>query len=243
LGSESGVATAVNNHRQVVGDLNPGTGSVPFLWNYDAANPMNGSTAPLPRLILPPGVTVGSASNINDGGLIVGSIFTTAGEHACVWIPAVPNGPIVSMMDLAKLPGGAEESHANGINALGYIVGESQSAAGMRAVIWTTDKVIHDLNDLVAAGVYMVNGDQSPGASFILRDAEEINDLGQIVGYGDFYPSNGGMVQRPFLLTPVPEPASIMLLVTGSAVLLCAQRNRTDTACRHQRHCPTVAAH
>ena len=50
---------------------------------------------------------------------------------------------------------------------------------------------------------------------WILAQAQAINDSGWIVGYG-FNPHGQ---QDAFLLTPVPEPSSIMLLVLGGIVV------------------------
>jgi hypothetical protein len=61
-----------------------------------------------------------------------------------------------------------------------------------------------DLNDLIPAG-----------SGFTLQAARGINDAGQIAGFGTF---DGAT--HAFLLTPVPEPSSLVLACLGGLVLL-----------------------
>ncbi len=57
-----------------------------------------------------------------------------------------------------------------------------------------------------------------PASGWILNSANAINDLGQITGTGTF---DG--VNRAFLLTPVPEPGSLLLIAMAfGAFALCA---------------------
>jgi len=48
-----------------------------------------------------------------------------------------------------------------------------------------------------------------------LNEALAINNAGQIVGFGH----SPTLVQRAFLLNPVPEPAAVALWAAGLAVL------------------------
>jgi len=65
-----------------------------------------------------------------------------------------------------------------------------------------------DLNDLVI---------DNPGG-YVLQAATAINENGQIVGYG----RTDGQVREAFILTLVPEPASLSMLIP--ALLLISQR-------------------
>ena len=79
------------------------------------------------------------------------------------------------------------------------------------AFVWTSDGGVRDLNTLT----------DSSGDSWNLRAAYDINNKGQIVGYGE---ANG--VSHAFLLTPVPEPAFAALSGATMALATTAGRNR-----------------
>ena len=74
---------------------------------------------------------------------------------------------------------------------------------------------MQDLNNLIA-----------PTSGWTLEEANGINDLGQIVGGG--YNSSGQW--HAFLLTPIPEPSTFVLLAAGAVGLLgFAWRRRVKT--------------
>ena len=56
----------------------------------------------------------------------------------------------------------------------------------------------------------------NPISGWTLVEAQDINDIGQIVGYG----FNSGGQEHAFLLTPVPEPSTGFLLCIGVVSLL-----------------------
>ena len=69
-----------------------------------------------------------------------------------------------------------------------------------------------DLNSLI-----------SPSSGWTLELASAINDKGQIVGYGE----DASGLCRAFLLTPVPEPSTFVLLATAAGGLFgCVWRRR-----------------
>jgi len=183
----------------------------------------------------------GSAYDINNHGLIVGGMGTVQADmHAVTWSGGsftdldplnlmgqhhaafavnedgvvIGNGEVFlgegrwdsvayNWKDDAMLPG--SDSVAYGVNILGAVVGKSGSAA----VLWQ-DGQRHILQDLLETwqqmGTYSV--------------AEDINDSGQIVGW-----YNDGS-DHAFLLTPVPEPATLSILLVGTALLPRRRGNR-----------------
>src|SRR5205807_514810 len=77
------------------------------------------------------------------------------------------------------------------------------------AFIWSGG-VMSDLNNLI-----------SPASGWELTQAQDLNDVGQIVGEGTI----GGQTHA-FLLTPtVPEPANMALFILAPT-LLCMRRRR-----------------
>ena len=100
---------------------------------------------------------------------------------------------------------------AFGINDSGQIVGWSDvlAVAGRSAFVWESGTMV-DLNDLLI------------GANdWALLEATAINDQGQIVGTG-FLDGVGG--NQAFLLTPIPEPSTALLLGGGLLALGAARR-------------------
>ena len=112
------------------------------------------------------------------------------------------------MRDLGTL--GGLESEARGVNHLGWIVGVADRADGLqRATLWIDDHAI-DLDALVAQGT-----------PWVLTGAHAINDLGQIVGTGQW---NG--VQRPYRLDPVymrPRHSPVLPSIAGMTSITYAR--------------------
>ena len=138
------------------------------------------------------------ARDINDAGQVVGYspvlLSATYPNHAFFWADGNGNGQADpgEMIDLGS-PSGS--SYANAINASGKIVGYHAPTTGSpHALLWEENEsvpgtyTVHDLNGLIPAG-----------SGWELYHANDINDAGQIVGYGAF---NGQY--RAFLLTPAP---------------------------------------
>jgi probable HAF family extracellular repeat protein len=139
------------------------------------------------------GGSTSTAYGINNAGQIVGSsmVPTTYRSHAFLYAEG-------RMIDLGTL--GPTESRAEAINARGQVVGWyvvspeditiiTQSIAEVRhPFLWQNGRMT-DLHTLLP-----------PGSGWRLVEATDINDSGQIVGYG----INPGKETRGFLLTPVP---------------------------------------
>lgn len=135
---------------------------------------------------------------INASGNIVGYSQLVPGTgnptHAFLY-----NGS--TMLDL----GGGTQSIAYGINDAGDVVGDNDGVA----FIYQGSGLV-DLNTLI-----------SPLSGWTLQTARDINNLGQIVGYG-FHNGN----PRAFLLNPVPEPSTLLLAAIGAGAVAWFARQR-----------------
>lgn len=107
------------------------------------------------------------------------------------------------MHDMGTL--GGDDSIARGINDNGQVVGYGQITgnSSVHAFLYDDEDMI-DLNNLLPAN-----------SGWELYYAHGINNLGQIIGWGDI---NGE--SHAFLMTPVPEPATVSLLAFGGLALL-----------------------
>lgn len=114
---------------------------------------------------------------------------------------------------LAGPPGsfGVTLGSAFGINDAGTVVGSLWSFDFSGAVRWRNG-VAEPLQDLV----------QLPGSSTRLLAAYDINDSGQIVGLA----ATGPFSERVFLLTPIPEPSTVILVGLGLAIVAASRFRR-----------------
>ncbi|MGD8451926.1 MAG: PEP-CTERM sorting domain-containing protein [Phycisphaerae bacterium] len=232
-GGSSNEAYGINDAGQVAGRSATSVGQRAFLWD-------DGSLWSLGTL----GGNYSSAHDINNAGQVAGTSANASGVwHAFLWDDGVmtdlgtlggPSSAGIAMNDAGHVVGrswlpeggpyraflyrdgamanlgslGGEFADALGINNLDQVVGHSLLAGGaQRAFIWD-DGVMTDLNDLLV-----------DGGAWELTEAADINDAGQIVGVGYI---NGD--EHAFLLTPVPEPATLSLLSLGALALLRRRR-------------------
>jgi probable HAF family extracellular repeat protein len=105
-----------------------------------------------------------------------------------------------TMHDLGVVAGFVS-SFGYGINASAEIVGAASNGVTSHAFLDYQGRMV-DLNSLVGN----LGG-------WTLESAVAINDSGSIVGYGTL---NGGTANEAFLLTPVPEPSTFVLLLLGA---------------------------
>lgn len=183
-------------------------------------------------------VLSGNSHAINEDGRVAGAYFVQGvpgGWRAFRWSPdpqrprSQPQGNVLELATLGA------ESIAWGINDSGDVVGfsnpviSSRNEEDFRAVLWkwriemlpdgSEQPVIdlYDLNDLLVG----------PAAvGWTLLGAQDINNAGQIVGYG--FDPQGQM--RAFLLTPVPEPAAAALVLLLAGFAASTRRSRSSQA-------------
>lgn len=145
---------------------------------------------------------------INTSGNAVGGGAGVNGQDAVLWKAKDSTGSNYLLMNLGRLIDGHAE--AFGLNDRDEVVGVSKSGRSITrdavAFLWDQDHGMMDLNTLL----------DSSNENWKLLSAQDINNVGQIVGFGLYDLDGTGplpSVQRGFLLTPVPEPAITGMLL------------------------------
>jgi probable HAF family extracellular repeat protein len=137
-----------------------------------------------------------TARGINASAQVVGGAHTSSGA----WHGFLYSGG--TMNDLGTL--GGTESYALAINDSAQVVGESKTSTDVYHAFLYTEGSMIDLNNLIPAD-----------SGWTLNVADGINDAGQIVGRG----TNPSGQSQAFLLTPIPEPATLALLGMSAFVV------------------------
>jgi probable HAF family extracellular repeat protein len=204
--TESSAGRDINSIGQVAGSSRSG-GLLPtshaYLWTPNSPNGSTGSMVDLGDL---PGGNDSSVANaINARGQVVGQSSSSMGHNAFLWSPTTPNGTTGSMVDLGALPDEFSVSVAHDIDAQGQVVGHSGAGptTSTRAFLWTPDSPNASTGQMIDLNSVL---EPISGRNWMLYTATAINDRGQIVGTGLLSGS-----QRAFLLTPVPEPSTLIL--------------------------------
>ena len=154
-----------------------------------------GRMADLGSLQGPAGYSEGTA--INASGAVVGN----SGFYAFHWENGVTT--VLGSFGSHGIPLTPNGSRSNDINDNGEVVGELYNYGARGAVLWQ-DFAVRDLNALI-----------EPDSGWILLSATGIDNSGRIVGYGT-YDGN----DRAFLLTPIPEPATLSLFALSGLAML-----------------------
>jgi probable HAF family extracellular repeat protein len=183
LHSGDGVeARAVNEHTQVVGNVYGVVGAPhAFLWE-------KGVVTYLTNLYC-------AAMDINNSSQIVGYFYSSAQtnelSYACMWEKGV-TGWIMRQLDTIK-------SVANAINDKGQIVGSEISLNWPRNPTRATLYEIRN-GELIKINLNDFLSENSEWERLVC--ALDINDKGQIVGYGEGHNEPGS--QYAFVMTPIP---------------------------------------
>jgi probable HAF family extracellular repeat protein len=189
--SDTGYASDVNDAGQV-------TGYKTALGGYHAFRWAGGTFTDLGVL---PGFAHSFGSAINASGQVAGSSASASGNTERVFRSD-------SEATLTNLGGVGETNSAMGINASGSMVGVGRPTSGLkRAFLYTDAGGLQDLNTLI-----------DPSSGWFILNATDINDAGQIVGYGtnDILGVSHAVRLRP--ATVPPGAAQMQLPVPGSTL-------------------------
>lgn len=147
------------------------------------------------------------ATDINDSGIVVGQATGfDSGGRAALW-----DGDALQVLS-------SDWGESLAINSHGAVVGAfSNGLEDNSAFMWDATNGILDLNEYI-----------DPSLGVFLRQAVDINDLGQIIAYGRL--SVGDQTShRAYLLTPtaVPVPPAVWLFCSGLlGIVGFAKRNK-----------------
>jgi hypothetical protein len=187
----------------------------------------------------PVGLAQGYAYGLNAAGTAAGGALkhdaagNSLGFRPLRWDPG--SATPVELFTFGTNPSGFANSDADAINDSGITVGDSEAfdasgnSLGGRAVYWTPDGTLVDLNSLI-----------DPTSGWTLTGATAISDTGWIAGNALFDPDGPGgapAYQRTFVLQ-LPEPSTCGALAGLAGVLILRRNVRRPTpTLRRPRGC------
>ncbi len=210
---EIGLVTALNNAGQVIGGQ----------WLWDDSDVIDLGS-------LSGGLTW--AFGLDDAGRVVGG-SVVASEPFTIWRAFLWEDGV--MTDLGTL--GGEYSFAYDINNVGQVVGRALTDEGYQfAFFWEDGEMIpiqaavansiNDLGQVVGWGFLWEGGTRHwlsdiipPDSGWTALTGHDVNNQSWIVGTGGFEGDLHG-----FLMTPIPEPAALLLLAAGVLAALHSGR-------------------
>ena len=183
LGGAAALAYGINDNSEVAGAAQTATGQFhAFLW--DATNGMQN----LGTL----GGTSSMAFDVNNGTQVVGKSDVAGGNHHAFFWPALFGG---GMLDLDTLGGDNSTARAVDNGGTPAVVGRSDTATGechgfVCGVLFRFIPLLYDLNDLLP-----------DGSNWVITDACDVNNNGDIAAIGKIRRADGGLgLAEPLLL-------------------------------------------
>lgn len=155
------------------------------------------------------GIGQATSMAVSSSGDVVAGYTSGPQDEAFVW--TLSGGKVA----LGDLPGGAFDSHANAVSSDGrVVVGHGTTAAGQRAMVWTSANGMFDLRDFLSArGATGITG-------WTLVDATGVSGDGlTIVGNG-IDPTGHAQAW----MATIPEPSTWAMALIGGIFLLAARR-------------------
>lgn len=192
-------AYGINDLGHVVGDVSNGNDTTSFLYK-------DGVMTDLRPVLGFTNQNANRATDINNVGDIIGTYYEVYSSMPQAYM--ISDGSPIFLGTL-----GGSYSVAAGLNETGQVVGFSRDASGDDHAFTYIDGLMQDLNELI-----------DPGLGWALTGAMDVNNVGQIVGWGMFEGR-----QQAFLLTPisaVPIPPTFILMLTGLGLLGVVRRSQ-----------------
>lgn len=199
-GTLNSIARGMNDHGVVVGERSVSSGTRAIVWDDSGATDLGALWG-----VVPAGAQ-SFARDINNHGQVALQLPRAAGgSTAALWQAGI------GFTEIGRLAG-MNDATANAVNDAGLVVGTS----GQRGFAWTASGGLVNLNDRL---------DPATAAGWLIQSVSAVSESGLIVGRG-WHPSVG---YTGVLLTPVPEPATALMLAGGIAALLARRRSGTAT--------------